>query len=405
MSDSREKRVEDQLDLSALEERMQKTHESLEGWVEKMNGEIETAGNASAETKSAVEELSKTCIEIGDRLAELEQKSAEDFVAGEEHKSIGDMVVESEEFKALVQRASGSARMNIKTAIVNATPSMTQPLVPGDRLDTVVKEPDRALRIRDLLPAGRTNSNIVWFPKEDTFTNNADVVRNTSVSPIVAAENVTKPESALTFTSDSEAVVTIAHFIPVSTQAMDDSPFLASYLNSRLIYGYRLKEEDQLLNGTGVTGYVTGINTGATAYAQADSPESYSTNLDFIRDAKRQAEQSNYMPTAVVLNPKDWSDIELQKDTQGRYIVGNPLAGIGNTLWGLRVVASNSQTAGTFTVLDPQVCQIFDRENLGVQVSYEDSTNFQKNMVTVRAEGRLAFCIYNTGGIIKGTFA
>lgn len=391
--------------VKGLESKLDSVVGDLKTWIEKAEGEKAETGKVATETKDAVTKLAEKAQSIEDRIGEIEQAQATVIQPGDEQKSIGELVTESEEFKELVSKGHGSATIHFKTAIVNDTPSMTQPMVPGDRQSRVVKEPDRRLFLRDLLPAGRTNSNIIFYPKENAFTNNADVVRNTSVSPIVAAENVTKPESALTFTSDQEAVVTIAHFVPVSVQAMDDSPFLASYLNQRLIYGYRLKEETQLLNGTGVTGYITGINTDATAYAQADSPESYTTNIDFIRDAKRQAAQSNYMPNTVLLNPKDWSDIELSKDSEGRYLFANPQGVADPRMWGMRVVETNSQNAGTFTVLDPNACQIFDRQNLSVQVSYEDSTNFQKNMVTVRAEGRLAFCIYNTGGIIKGTFA
>jgi HK97 family phage major capsid protein len=199
--------------------------------------------------------------------------------------------------------------------------------------------------------------------------------------------------------------VTIAHFIPVSKQALDDSDFLASYIDSRLMYGLKLTEEAQLLNGTGITGYISGINTNSTAYAQADSPELYTDSLEYIRDMKRQAQASNYEPTVVVLNPKDWSDIELKRGTnEKQFIVGNPLGSpMGSPLWGMQVVVSNSQTAGTATVFDPQVFQIFDREMASVEMSYEDSTNFQKNMVTVRAEERLAFVCYSTSGCIKAS--
>lgn len=397
------KAPEEKTAIQELESKMQETRDSLQEFIEKGREEIKEAGEASAETKAAVEKLLEKAKETDDRITEVEQRAANFVEASEdEQKSIGELIVESEDFQRIQKDGGGSAKIHFKTAIVNATPSLTQPLTPGTRLDRVIKEPDRPLRIRDLLPTGRTDSNIVWFPKEDTFTNAAAVVRNTSVSPVVAAENVTKPESALTFTNDSEAVVTIAHFIPVSKQAMDDSPFLASYLDQKMVYGYQLTEEEQLLNGTGLTGYITGLNEDSTAYAQL-SPEIASTKIDKIRDAKRQAEQANYMPSVVILNPADWAEIELTKETGGMYVFANPQGVATPVLWGMRVVISNTQTAGTATVFDPQVAQIFDREGLNVQVSFEDSTNFQKNMVTVRAEGRLALVIYNKGGIIKVT--
>ena len=397
--------VQDVLDIKAVEAQMLKTHEALEGYIEKSNKEIEETKSASAETKQAIDKLSEKAIELGDRLADMEQKQADHYEAADEYKSPGEMLVESEEYKTMILHKRGGARVDVKTAIVNAPSSgMAQPLVAGDRLNRVWHEPNRVLRIRDVLPAGRTSSNYVFFPKENAFTNNAAVVRNTSASPIVAAENVTKPESAITFTSDSEEVVTLAHFIPVSKQALDDSDFLASYVNNRLMYGLKLTEEAQLLNGTGLTGYITGINAGATAYAQADSPHSYDESLEYIRDMKRQAQQSNYEPDVVILNPKDWSDLELKRESSnGQFIMANPHGMIPQMLWGMRVVVSNSQTAGTVTVLDSNTYQIFDREDAAVEISWEDSTNFQKNMATIRAEERLAFVCYSTSGTIKAT--
>jgi HK97 family phage major capsid protein len=52
---------------------------------------------------------------------------------------------------------------------------------------------------------------------------------------------------------------------------------------------------------------------------------------------------------------------------------------------------------------DTNGCMIFDREQASVEASYEDSTNFQKNMVTVRCEERLAFAIFRTEAFIYGS--
>lgn len=397
--------VQDVIDIKSVEAQMLATHNALEGFIQKSTGEIEVAKSVSAETKNAVDKLAEKAVEIGDRLADLEQKQAARFEAPTHNKSIGEQVVESDKFKQLLQVKQGKARIEIKTAIVNDyTGGLEQPLTPGTRLQSVWHEPNRPLKIRDVLPTGRTDSDVVWFPKENVFTNNA--AHQVAGSPTVQTDGTTLSESAITFTSDSEYVKTIGHFIPVSLQALTDSKFLASYINNRLMYGLKLKEETELLTGTGATGSITGINASSTAYAQADSPNAYSTQLDFIRDAKRQAQQANYEPTVVVLNTKDWSDIELSKPVSGdgHYMIANPFVALTAPLWGMRVVVSNSQTAGTFTVFDPMVFQIFDREDASVEVAYEDSTNFQKLLATVRAYERLAFVNYSTAGCIKGTF-
>jgi len=166
MTDKTMNQVEDVLELKAVEAQMEKTHNALEGFIEKSNLEREESGKASTETKAAIDALAEKAIGIGDRIEKLEQSQAEHFDAATEEKSLGDQFVETDQFKAFVQNTAGGqvgfrATMDIKTAITNAVPSLTQPLTPGHRLASPVKTPDRALRIRDILPSGQTDSNIV----------------------------------------------------------------------------------------------------------------------------------------------------------------------------------------------------------------------------------------------------
>lgn len=392
--------VDQVLDQKAIEAQLLDTHRTLKDFVQKSEQEIKDAKSASAETKSAIDKVAEKANDFADRLASLEQKQATHFEGSTEAKTIGDVVVEDEGYKAWVAKKHGSARIELKTAIVNATPSMVQPMVAGHRLDGVVKEPDRVLRVLDVLPKGRTTSNFIFYPKEGTFTSAAATV--VGGSPTHSAENITKPEAALTFTSGTAEVVTIAHWIPISKQALADSTFLASYVNTRMMYGLNLEVEDEVVNGTGTLGRFTGIYTGRTAYAQAQSPNEYTTRIDYIRDAKRQGQVANYTPSHVLLNPQDWSTIELAKDSEGRYMLGNPQGVATYNLWGMTVIPSNTVTAGTFLVFAPDGAQVWEREDASVTVSYEDDTNIRKNMVTILAECRMALTIYNAGAFIGG---
>lgn len=402
MSNERMDKVQETLDLKAVEAQLESNHKTLEGFIEKSNEEIKASGKIATETKSALDSLAETVVTLGDQVASMEQSQVKHFEGAEEIKTPGAALVESDEFKSFMDRG-GYGRAEVKTAIVNAVPSMAQPMVEGHRLPYPVKAPDRALKIRDILLAGTTDSNIVWFPKEDTWTSNAKV--QVGGSPTIVAENVALGESALTFTSDSEEVKTIGHFIPVSKQALADSNFLKGYVDNRLLYGLAYKVDTELLTGTGLLGTIEGIYTGRTAYGM-DSPLSYTTKLDVLRDAKAQLQVANYNTdnTFCVLNPQDWADIELTKETAGMYVFSNPASMIAETIWGMRVVISNSMTAGTFLVGNGDEAQVWTRQNAEVSISYEDGTNFQKEMATLKAVERLALTIYNKGGFIGGSF-
>ena len=87
------------------------------------------------------------------------------------------------------------------------------------------------------------------------------------------------------------------------------------YVENRLLYGLKFKEEAQLLLGSGVGANLHGIYTQATAYTGGGG-----TKLDTLRKAITQLQVAEATPTGIVLNPADWEDIELAKDTTGQYI-------------------------------------------------------------------------------------
>ena len=116
-------------------------------------------------------------------------------------------------------------------AIINADPGTGNPLVPEMRVPGIVHEPNRVLRLRDVLSVGRTNSNTIYIAKENVFTNNAGPQIGGSPEQ---RENVTKPTSDITFTSATVPVETLAHLFNVSKQVLDDAPMLAGYINSRV---------------------------------------------------------------------------------------------------------------------------------------------------------------------------
>ncbi len=390
--------IKDVKALADAQEKLLVTTKELRDALTKAQGEAETARSVSTETKSALEAVTKRAEVLEATCVELQQKMSQQPEGTAAPDTLGDRFVKGDEWKHLAARKSGRAYMEVKTAIVNAT-GYQQPLVQDQRVPGIISLPNQLLMVRDLLPVGRTNSNLVSFAKENVFTNSAAAVYG---SP--AYENVTKPESGITFTLAEAAVVTLAHFIPVSKQVLDDAPMLASYINGRLTYGLKLVEEDEILNGDGTSGSISGLlNSGNyTAYTRAVTGDTY---VDTVRRAITQARLSNYAPDAIVMNPADWEAIELTKGTDDHYVWGSPSMIAGPRLWGLAVVLSNSITAGTFLLgAFGMGAQIWDRQDASVQVSFEDGTNFVKNMVTVLAEERLALTVYRPTAFISGSF-
>ncbi|MCW8279868.1 phage major capsid protein [Agrobacterium sp. InxBP2] len=359
-------------------------------------------GEVSAELK---EKTDKALSELGDvttRLGDLEKRAAREKENGEnEQKSLGELVVESAGFTNgdLQGGARGSIRVKADRAAittanttVGAGRSPGTSLVPGDRRPGIIALADRQLTIRDLVLPGQTSSGNVEYVKETGFTNNA--------APV--AEGAAKPYSDLTYDLASAPVRTIAHLFKASRQIMDDAPGLRSMIDGRARYGLRFVEENQLLNGSGTGQNIHGLVPQATAFNPAFSAAD-ETGIDRLRLAVLQVVLAEYPATAFVLNPIDWAKIELTKDAGGNYIIGNPQGSLTPTLWNLPVVSTQAMAAGEFlTGAFSFAAQIFDRMDIEVLLSTENDKDFENNLVSIRAEERLAFAVYRPEAFVTG---
>jgi HK97 family phage major capsid protein len=334
------------------------------------------------------------------QIAEVEQKIARSGSGEpEKEKSFGERFVEDQSVKDFLASSptKGKADVRFKATLTSATTDAAGSV--GDainqtRLPGILPLPQRRLTVRDLLSQGRMDGNTLEYVKETGFTNNA--------APV--AEGAAKPESDLKFDLVSTSAKVIAHWMKASRQVLDDVAQLRSIIDQRLLYGLAYVEETQLLNGDGTGQNLNGIITQATAYAAPFDPAGTETGIDFIRLAMLQAALAEYPATGIVMHPSDWARMELLKDGDGRYLIGNPQGTIAPTLWGLPVVATQAISIDKFLVGAFRLgAQVFDRWDARVELGYVND-DFIKNLVTVLAEERLALAVYRPEAFIYGDF-
>jgi HK97 family phage major capsid protein len=403
--------IDQGVDLKSLSRRRSPAAaDKLKETTEKALSEAQTAAGMATETKAkAAETLNefnglKTALDA--RIGEIEQRVARggnNNGGGEELKTLGQVVIESDRREGAdggrpaQPRSRASVGVDLKTVLSatgtwGSTTSVGTSLVAPDRAG-LVPLPQRRMTVRDLITPGETNSNAIEYAKETVFTNNAAVV----------AENTRKPESNIVFDMTSTAVRTVAHFIKASRNIMDDAPQLRSIIDQRLRYGLMLAEEAELLYGDGTGQHLLGIIPQATAYSAAFSPTD-TNSLDILLLAALQSDLALLPASGYVLHPTDWARIQLTKDGMGQYIVGGPQQTLLKTLWGLPVVTTMAITAGTFLSGAFQGgAQLFDRMAIEVLLSTENEDDFVKNMLTIRAEERLALAVYRAAAFITGS--
>jgi HK97 family phage major capsid protein len=363
-----------------------------------------------------------------------EGKAADDReIAG--YISVGDAVLASDAFKEFAR--NDYPRGHVAVVQLNAamngknvtTGPRGEPLVPLTRegrkmfesfvrskemkavptLGTGVLEPDRVARIpqtvtderlsiRDVISTGQTNATAVEY------------VRDVSGAPPLlepTGHGLQKPELGAEWELATAPVRTIAGWMPVQNQQLEDWAQLRSLIDGRLRYAVRRSEEHQIMYGSGTGINIEGLLTvnGTTDIAANGRYNGANhTLIDVVRMGITDVLVAGYQANAVVMHPYDWEEILLEKGTDERYVWAVVTDANGSRIWGLRVVesigAQSKLAAGTgsgernIVVGDFQMgAQLLDRMQMTVQVGLVDK-QFIENMRTVLAEERIAFPIY-----------
>lgn len=210
-------------------------------------------------------------------------------------------------------------------------------------------------------------------------------------------ENSAKSQSALEMDLQDADIRTLAHFLKISRQVAEDDAALLNFIQNSLLVGLAFKEDNQLLYGSGSSGAIQGLVSASGVQQMAWSGlSSGDTKIDALRKAMTRIQFAEYEATAVVVNPSDWQDVELQKDGNNAYVFGPTLVaqGAGSQFFKLPVVVTNAIRPGKALVGAFQnAAVIYERESGGIGIFEQDDDNVQKNMLTVRAEERIGLAV------------
>jgi HK97 family phage major capsid protein len=331
-------------------------------------------------------------------------------ISQQETRSWGQQVTEDENFRAWMAQNAGrehlqdsSPTVELRTLVTEAGGSASganfllpvgQPFLPAQAVYR------QRLFIRDLLSSGTTTLAAIPYVRELNA-----VANQTSASTVPEAG--TKPEAAIQFTSDLAPTQVIAVNIPVTTQVMEDAPTVMSYINGRLVYMLKLREEQQLLTGTGLGADLKGIRNFPGLLTQtATSGETAITLGNAI--AKVETAGGNASAAAMAITDA-WAMVMRRATGTGNFDamgLNAPFSAVPFTVWGLPIVKTLSMPAGKALVGDFGLgAQLFDRKGASVRV-YEQHANFVVlNQVLIQAEERLALAVYRPDWFCEATIA
>ena len=199
-------------------------------------------------------------------------------------------------------------------------------------------------------------------------------------------------------TPKTVSLAKIAAFIKESDEYKDDYAFLESAINGRLLYHLGLVEQNKLvydlLNTSGIQSDTTSLTAASTAAQIADV---------ILKEAMDVQEQSGFPADAIVINPTDWYKLRIGKDGENRYYGNGYFSeqSIPN-LWGIPVCVTTATSAGTIIVGAFKTCgSVVQKGGVGLDMTNSDQDDFVKNLMTIRAEERLALAVRRPAGFSK----
>ena len=383
---------------TALEKGLAEIQSQLDAKIKSHTDEVLKHGKADTELTGKIDGLVEKQKQLANELADFAQKYAKLPDVKPSLESVGKQFAKSDAFAKLVSGDKDKARFEVKNTTITSDlsalfsdtattyPNQMPGVIPGNFLP---------ITVRGRIPViGVTQGNSVVVMKENTWTSGA----------AETAQGAEKPETTGTFTQTTVNIQTIAHWVKVTNQLLSDAPAVARYIDLRLRDGLAQRIERQLILGNGTTPNISGLTDGGnfTAYT-ANSGDNLADAINRIKYAMWAIGRA---PDTVIVNPSDWAALELTREgaNTGQYLYGVPGTMAGQTPFGVAVVLSNHVSAGDIIVADLRgSATIYQREGAVVEMGYVND-DFTRNLVTIRAEERLALSVEQPTGVRYGAF-
>lgn len=358
-------------------------------------------GEIEHSLKSEIKNLTEKFSEVNDRIDASEVAMKKNFESKERANFKGALMgaIKDGALKGLTEGNYNAAKFEVKAAgDMNISGNTTGDVAEIQRVAGIKADALRAEHIRSLLPTGSTNAQTISFVKEANAENGAAAV----------AEGSTLAQSDIDLVESTVKLEKIGTYLRITEEMMNDIPALTSFLSARIPQRILAAEDNEILNGDGSTPNLDGLFTDGTAFAAggfANAIES-ANEYDALMVALNQLQLANYKANVILLNPTDLHKIVLLKSTANEYLKNQIYQGLQPSIAGVPIVTNTAVTAGKFLAMDSnRATQLWVRQNLAVEFSKEDSTNFRDGFITVRATERVALSNYEPKAIVQGTFS
>jgi HK97 family phage major capsid protein len=295
---------------------------------------------------------------------------------------------------AIVQLKHSLPSLMIKSTIVGDTPSSenTGYSVQPQRMPGWANDPRRPLSLLDVLNRMEVTSGSFEYNQLDGYTNAADYQ---------AQQGDTKAQADVPTELKTAAIATIAHWVNVSKQVLQDVPMLENAIGDLLRYGVLSKLEREIIVGAGGTGQIAGLtdvgNFTALVTASGD------TLADAVAKAQASLNIAGWNAGAVLVHPDTWRLARSERaDTgAGVYLAGSWAAPAAPSIWNTPVIQTPHLAVGELIVFDPTQVWLLDRQDAVVEIG-RTANQFTQNTMTILAELRAGLAVFAPSAVMYG---
>lgn len=377
---------------------------SLDSLAGEIDSKIETKSMEVVETIKAdnankVQEVETKIEAMAKRLDDAEMINKKAFEAKAEapmsFKSALEKAIEDGGLDSY--KKNGNAELLLK-ADMKISSDFTGDVIQPTRVDGVKFDPSKPSHIREILPIGSTDSDVVRYVKESAYSDGASFKQ----------EGATLGQTDFELEAKDANVRKLGTYLRVSEEMMDDYKQLVSYLSARVPSKIMAVEDTQILNGNGSNPNLSGLFTDGTAFSAGSfsGAVSNANEFDVLVASMNQLALANYQADYIVLNPTDFHKILLLKDTTNQYLKDQVYAGLQPNFMGVPVILNTACTAGKFLVGNFAMgSQLWVREGISLGIYREDGINVREGFVTIRVKERVALTNYNPNAFVQGTFS
>jgi hypothetical protein len=377
-------------ELKSIETAVKSATESVEKMKAANEAAIADVKNDVAEVKAAVvtmdESAKKNQAALDQLIAEKAAKKVDNKT-----KSFGDAFAEqmAEAFEAKqAEIKEFQKNKNAKLTIdLKAVGTMTLGNnLSGDGVATYNQRqglvPAQKINFRDLIPTAVSPTGLYV------------TYRETGTEGSIGIQTEGNAKSQIDYDLTEVKVVSdyIAGFARFSKQMMFQLPFLQNTLQRMLLRDFYKKE-----NST----FFTAVSNAATGSTTTSATVDAEQLVDWIANQL----DANFEASFALVSYAQWADLLKTKPTDYSVPGGFVIDANGNVrIAGVPVIGASWVTNDKALIIDANYLERVETEGLRVEFSYEDSDNFQRNLVTARVECFEDINIMRTDAMIYGSF-